>query len=105
MAGFAMFYRLLTLESSLSYGGTELNQLPCVAPETRDLLVKRIDQLGPETFAIRTIEHLERNNPELLQMAENFASKHSDYLRVMQGFALLYQTLVLQMSLDRGRLH
>jgi hypothetical protein len=105
MTGFAMFYRLLLVEASSAQGGTELNPLPRVSPDTRDELVRKIDEQGPEAFAMETIDQLERNNPELLQMAHRFASTHHDYLRTMQGFALLYQSLLSQLSADRTRLH
>jgi hypothetical protein len=104
MVGFAMFYRLLTVESS-SEGAIDLNPLPRVAPETRDLLVTMIDERGAEALAMETIENLEQSNPELLQMAHSFASRHPDYLHVMQGFALLYKSLVLQLLADRKRAH
>jgi len=38
-------------------------------------------------------------------MAHGFASACSDYARVMQGFALLYETLRLQAESDKGKLH
>ena len=60
------------------------------------MLVARIDEEGSEAFTMRAIEDMETDNPELLQMAHNFALRHRDYLGVMQGFALLYQALVAQ---------
>ena len=38
-------------------------------------------------------------------MAHSFASRHKDYLGIMQGFALLYKSLVVQSSVDRIYLH
>jgi hypothetical protein len=38
-------------------------------------------------------------------MAHNFASGLDDYLHVIQGFALLYKSLVVQSMSERGRLH
>ena len=105
MMGFAMFYRLLALEADSADGGAELNPIPRVAPATRDLLIKKIDEEGPETFTMHAIEHLEENNPELLQMLHGFASRQPDYPRVMQGFALLYRSLILQLSTERARWH
>ncbi len=105
MTGFAMFYRLLVVESSFVAGGMKLNPLPCVTPEIRDVLVRKIYERGSEAFAMETIEQLEQENPELLQMAHRFASRDVDYLRVMQGFALLYHSLILQLLADRARLH
>ena len=105
MRGFGMFYRLLTMQSRAAAEHSLLNQVPRVTAETRDLLVIRIDEQGPEAFTRECIEDLERNNPELLQMAHGFASRHEDYLGVMQGFALLYKSLVVQSSVDRIYLH
>jgi len=105
MTGFTMFYRLLLVESSFANGGTELHPLPRVDAETRKLLVSRIDQRGAEGFVSDAIDSLERSNPELLQMAHGFAARHRDYLGVMQAFALLYQSLAVQLSVDRLRMH
>jgi hypothetical protein len=104
MRGFGMFYRLLTVQS-VAAEDSLLNQIPRVTAETRDLLVIRIDEQGSAAFTRECIEDLERNNPELLQMAHSFASRHKDYLGVMQGFALLYKSLVVQSSVDRIYLH
>jgi hypothetical protein len=104
MVGFAMFYRLLEAESLSAEAVMEL-PLPHVTPQIRDFLVRKIDEQGSEAFVMEAIETLERDNPELLQMAHAFASRQADYLRAMQGFALLYQSLVTQLSADRARLH
>jgi hypothetical protein len=104
MVGFAMFYRLLEAESLLAEAPIEL-PLPRVSPQTRDFLVRKIEEQGAEGFVMLAIGSLERDNPELLQMAHAFASGQADYLRVMEGFALLYQSLVTQLSVDRARLH
>jgi hypothetical protein len=103
--GFAMFYLLLMMEASSGGDGGGLQQLPRVSADTRDLLVRKIDEQGPEAFVMEAVENLERDNPELLQMAHAFAANHEEYLRIMQGFALMYQSLVLQLSADRSRLH
>lgn len=105
MLGFGMFYRLLIAQSPASAEESMLNPLPRVARNTRDLIVRHIDEKGSEAFTMETIEDLERNNPELLQMAHNFASRHRDYLGVMQGFALLYRSLVVQSAADKALLH
>jgi hypothetical protein len=51
------------------------------------------------------IADLERFNPELLQMAHNFAEEQADYGGVMQGFALLYACLCAEGAQERGVLH
>ena len=105
MAGFAMFYRLLTMEAPPVSASGGLQTIPRVTLQTRELLVKQIDTEGTESFVNNAIQTLERENPELLQMAHAFASQHPDYLRLMQGFALVYQSLAIQLASDRSRLH
>lgn len=105
MVGFGMFYRLLLAPAAPTAGKNLLHPLPRVAPGTRDLLVKQIDESGTEAFTLSVIEELERSNPELLQMAHNFASRQPEYLPVMQGFALLYRALTEQTAADMRRLH
>ena len=102
MLGFGMFYRLLVAQA---IGGDQLlmSPLPRITPDTRDIIVTEIDEKGPDAFTFEAVEDLERNNPELLQMAHNFALRQSDYVGVMQGFALLYKSLVLEASRERGR--
>jgi hypothetical protein len=97
-----MFYRLLLPTSP---GQTALTRLPRVSEETRRLLAAEIDKKGSEGFTIEALAELEQNNPELLQMAHNFASRLRNYLHGMQGFALLYKSLVIQASVQRARLH
>ena len=103
MVGFAMFYRLLAVPTP----GTApiLTPLPRVSAKTRAMLVAEIDQNGAEEFTRAAIAELEEGNPELLQMAHGFASGSGNYLIVMQGFALLYRSLVLQSAVERIRLH
>jgi hypothetical protein len=110
MVGFCMFYRLLVLESGASHHEPTAtvplpSGLPRVAPETRDSIVQQIDEQGPEAFTRASLKNLERTNPELLQFAHQFASRQADYLRIMQGFALLYASLVAQSIADRARLN
>ena len=103
MVGFCMFYRLLIVQS-----GAQMRTCgkPVRKPDSVHFPVSRrtpaISSCGKSTGKGRTrlrqdsIEELERSNPELLQMAHNFASRHADYLGIMQGFALLYRSLVAQ---------
>jgi hypothetical protein len=112
MTGFCLFYRLLTsqaraaLDTSHEVAGTrQLSLLPRVSTETRTEIVKRIDAVGPQEFTRETLAELERNNPELLVMAHNFAEDQADYLGVMQGFALLFACLSAEAARERGILH
>lgn len=104
MMGFGMFYRLILAPAMPDNGETLLHPLPRVTPETRDRIVQQIDEAGTETFTIAIVEDLEQTNPELLQMAHDFASRQPEYLPVMQGFALFYKALEDQAAADRGRL-
>lgn len=105
MVGFGMFYQLLSQASIDAADHPVMQALPCVTAETRDALVREIDDVGCEAFTLRTIEDMERNNPELMQTAHGFAARHDDYLRSMQGFALLYRSLTAQAVADRKCLH
>ena len=102
MLGFGMFYRLLNPAPS---GTSVLTPLPRVSEETRARLVREIDEKGPGNFTLDAIAELEQHNPELLQMAHNFASGLENYLHAMQGFALLYKSLIIQSRTERARLH
>ncbi|MBB3318130.1 MULTISPECIES: hypothetical protein [unclassified Rhizobium] len=105
MVGFGMFYQLLTLQSADGNDHSVMHALPSVTAQTRDALVRDIDEEGVEAFTVRAIGDMERTNPELMQMAHAFASRHEDYLRLMQGFALLYKSLIVQAAADRKYLH
>jgi hypothetical protein len=107
MMGFAIFYRLLAvrLPTPAAAGAAPMLTLPRVSAKTRAMLVAEIDQNGAEVFTRAAIAELEEGNPELLQMAHGFASGSGNYLLAMQGFALLYRSLVLQSAVERIRLH
>jgi len=108
MVGFAMFYRLLAVQLPTPAAASTapvLTPLPRVSTNTRAMLVAEIDHNGAEEFTRTAIAELEEDNPELLQMAHGFASGSSNYLIAMQGFALLYRSLVVQSAMERSRLH
>lgn len=100
MTGFCLFYRLLTAQAQ-----QQLPALPRVSAATRADIVKQIGMLGSQEFTSRTVDELERNNPELLLMAHYFAESQADYLGVMQGFALLFACLSAEAEHERGVLH
>ncbi|MBC7982494.1 MAG: hypothetical protein H7Y02_01430 [Candidatus Obscuribacterales bacterium] len=112
MTGYCIFYRLLLTQSTsalLEFSASHptklnLNPLPRVTVDTRTLVIKSIVENGADSFTIAAIDELDRNNPELLRMAHNFALLDDDYLRVMQGFALLYESLRAQSMADRAYL-
>ena len=95
LTGFGMFYRILAL-GAREHGGA----LPRITPETRDAIAAMIGEFGDEQFVLLATETLRQENPCLLQMADGFASRHLDYLRIMQGFTLLYKALSAQAVID-----
>ena len=112
MTGFCLFYRLLTAQARATAGVSQaspaqqqLPALPRVSAATRADIVKQISMLGSQEFTSRTVDELERNNPELLLMAHYFAESQPDYLGVMQGFALLFACLSAEAERERGVLH
>jgi hypothetical protein len=105
MRAFGMFYRLLAAETLAPFGSGALSPLPQVSAETRDYIIAHIDRVGGERFAHEAIGKLEDTNPELFQMAHGFASQREDYLRTMQGFALLHEALLIQSRIDRVNPH
>jgi hypothetical protein len=112
MMGFCIFYRLLGAQARADLAAAEraadrrqLSLIPRVSPQTRAAMVKRIDALGSHEFTSETIAELERNNPELLLMGHNFAADQRDYLGVMQGFALLYASLLAEAAQERSSMH
>lgn len=105
MVGFTMFYRLLVVQLPAASAGSHGDVLPRVTPQVRDRIASEIAAQGAEAFTRRTLEHLTQHNPELLQMAHQFAARQRDYLGTMQGFALLYASLVAQADADRERPH
>jgi len=112
MNGFLFFYRLLSNEAHAAAGvsrdsarGPTLGLLPRVSAETRAAMVKRIDALGPVEFTRQATAEMEHGNPELLIMAHDFAEGQRNYIGVMQGFALLYASLLEESLTKSGPLH
>lgn len=105
MLGFAMFYRLLIAPSVPAVGKPGVSPLPCVTDKTCDIVIDEIDRDGTEAFTMRIIKDLQNNNPELLQMAHNFASRQTDYLGAIQGLALFYKSIVEESKAVRSKGH
>jgi hypothetical protein len=111
MTGFCMFYRVLTvearaaLEAAEDRGPQQFALLPRVSSATRMDIVRRIDAIGAEEFTRLALAECDHSNPGLLIMWHNFAEGHIDYIRVMQGFVLLYASLSAEATRERGALH
>lgn len=106
MVGFAMFYRLMLAEARVHDRTSDGGMLPRVSADTREHIVSEIDEEGPDQFTLRACNQLHEDNPALLEMAHNFAERHArGYLPIMQGFCLVYRSIVLQSAVERRRLH
>lgn len=112
MVGLCMFYRLLSSQAASGEDDSTppqaqlaMSALPRVTPETRNLVVEEIDRKGPAAFTEECLGRLQRHNPELLQMAHNFADRYPQYLQIMQGMALLWASLAAQLEVDRAHMH
>lgn len=112
MVGFCMFYGMLAAQAKSERADlaereveADIRALPRVSIDTREQVLQEIDAKGPRAFTDEYVEQLERDNPELLQMAHNFATQYANYLYIMQGMVLLWASLTAQLRADRGRLH
>ena len=105
MRAFGIFYRVLALEAAAPQGPGALSPLPRISPAIRQAIVEEIDRAGDEAFTREAINNLEELNPELLQMAHFYAAQRADYGRIMQGFALFHQALLIQYRSDRATGH
>lgn len=112
LVGFAMLYRLLGAEASVAMartpqaaGAPRLDALPRVTADTRARVLRQIDEKGAEAFTHDALDDMERGNPELVQMAHNFASRQRSYLAVMQGLGLVYACLAAQAAADQAAYH
>ena len=104
LLGFGVFYRLIVQLPAQTSTATTITP-PRVSAETRALLAAEVDEMGTEAFTVNAIAELQESNPELLQMAHNFAANLENYLHVMQGVALLYRSLLMQSQAERATLH
>ena len=105
---FAMFYRVLIAPIVPDSIRPTISPIPRVTAATREVIVCTIDDDGAERFTKETIDMLERNDPVLLQMVHCVATtpeRNGRYLQVMQGFALLYRSLVVQSVAEHTVLH
>jgi hypothetical protein len=58
---------------------------------------------GAQDSTVSAIAELERNNAQLLRMADNSAERHGSFVLLMQGLAPLYHALAEQARIERSR--
>src|ERR1700720_301689 len=73
--------------------------LPRITEKARELVSREFDTRGPDVCMAEIIEHLERHNPELLDMAARCAADLKDPGKAMGGFGVFYRLLVAQFPL------
>ncbi len=93
--GFAKFYRVLTLGARERGSG-----VPRIAPQTLDVIDTLVSEFGEAQFVALATETLCTENAWLAAMAHGFASRKPDYPMVMKGFAVLYNCLSVQATID-----
>ena len=95
LTGFLKFYRIL------AFGARDRGELvPRIAPQSLDVVDTLIVEFGEDRLVTLAAETLCEENGCLAAMAHGFASRSSDYLVVMQGFAALYYCLSVQATID-----
>ena len=70
-----------------------MSLLPRVTEKTREMVAREFDARGPEVCITEIIAHLERQNPELLDMAAKWAADLKDPAKAMLGFGMFYRLL------------
>jgi hypothetical protein len=72
-----------------------MSLLPRVSEKARELVAREFDDRGPDACMREIIEHLKRNNPELLDMAAKCAGDLRNPAKAMLGFGMFYRLLTL----------
>jgi len=74
-----------------------MSLLPRVTENARELVAREFDTRGPDVCAKEIIEHFEKDNPELLNMAAKCAADLGSPARAMVGFAMFYRLLTMRL--------
>src|SRR5882672_7410153 len=79
-----------------------MSLLPRVTEKARELVAREFDTRGPDVCMAEVIEHLERHNPELLDMAAKCAADLGNPAKAMVGFGMFYRLLIMQFPATVG---
>jgi hypothetical protein len=71
-----------------------MSLLPRVTEKARELIAREFDARGPDACMAEIIEHLERHNPELLDMAAKWGADLENPAKAMLGFGMFYRLLI-----------
>src|ERR1700720_2960576 len=80
-----------------------MSLLPRVTEKARELIARELDARGPDVCMAEIIEHLERHNPELLDMAARCAADLKDPGKAMVGFGVFLRPVPAEFPLPRRR--
>ena len=68
-----------------------LSVLPRVTERTRERVAREFDDLGPDVCMDSIMRDLQQHNPELLDMASNWANDVGAADRIITAFGIFYQ--------------
>jgi hypothetical protein len=71
-----------------------MSLLPRVTEKARELIAREFDARGPGVCMREIVEHLERHNPELLDMAGKWAADLANPSKAMLAFGIFYRLLI-----------
>jgi hypothetical protein len=74
-----------------------MSSLPRVTEKARELVAREFDARGPDVCVSEIVAHLERYDPELLDIAARWAADLGNPDKAMLGFGMFYR-LLLAMS-------
>jgi hypothetical protein len=76
--------------------------LPRVTEGAREQVAREFDSRGPDVCMAEIVQHLERDNPELLDMAIKCAADLGSPANLLVGFGMFYRVLAGQLSAPVG---
>ena len=79
-----------------------MSWLPRVTEKTRELVSREFDARGPDVCMAEIVQHLERGNSELLDIAVKCAADLGYPTRLMVGFGMFYRLIAGELSAPAG---
>jgi hypothetical protein len=79
-----------------------MSVLPRVSELTRERVAREFDDLGPQACLVEIKLDLQQHNPELLDMALQWAADMEDPPRVIMAFGMFYRLLTAEVRAPLG---
>src|SRR5579875_3899483 len=79
-----------------------MSVLPRVTELTRERIAREFDDLGPDVCMTDIRGDLDRHNPELLDMAINWAREVQDSEKLLRSFGMFYRLLAAETLAPQG---